>query len=614
MNLTLRHRLMLTLLPLLALVALLGVAGFVLLSRLGGRIDVILRENYRSVIYMERLNEALERIDSSFQFALAGREEDARRQYADNWSAFDENLAKERDNITLPGEADLVAELTALRDEYRPRGDAFHARSGDPARSRTYFGEEGRPGLLDLFRRIKAVSNEVLRINQENMEQASQDARATARSSLLWFGVGLAVVVALALLVARHTVRTALQPIRAMTESAQAIGAGNLDQVVPVHSGDELGQLAGAFNAMARQLRSYRQSQHARMLRLQKTTQAAIDSFPHPVLVVEPQGGVELANPAARRALGVLPDGGGPKPALPWQPPEPLRQPLAEALSDQRAYLPEGFDRVVPLRAGEEERSFLPRVLPIRDSDGATLGAALLLEDVTRFRLLDEVKSNLVATVSHELKTPLTGIRLAVHLLLEEAVGPLTPKQLELLLDARDNTERLLTMINNLLDLARLQEGRGRLEVRAESAAVLLQTAADALRPRAADQGVAVAMEVPPNLPPVAADARQLGHALQNLLDNALKHTERGGRITLGAAAGDGVVILSVADTGSGIPPEHLPHVFDRFYRVPGQKEGGSGLGLALVREIVTAHGGTVTGESRPGAGSVFRLTLPVAT
>src|SRR5262245_31623709 len=125
MNLTLRHRLMLTLLPLLALVALLGGAGFVLLSRLGDRIDVILRENYRSVIYMERLNEALERIDSSFQFALAGRESAARQQYDENWTAFDENLAKERDNITLPSEADLVAELTALRDKYRPRGDAF---------------------------------------------------------------------------------------------------------------------------------------------------------------------------------------------------------------------------------------------------------------------------------------------------------------------------------------------------------------------------------------------------------------------------------------------------------------------------------------------------------
>src|SRR5206468_12820456 len=132
--------------------------------------------------------------------------------------------------------------------------------------------------------------------------------------------------------------------------------------------------------------------------------------------------------------------------------------------------------------------------------------AALLLEDVTRFRLLDEVKSNLVATVSHELKTPLTGLRLVIHLLLEETVGPLNPKQLELLLDARENSERLLAMINNLLDLARLQTGSRQLDVRPESAESLLQAVSDAVRPRADDKGVEIVLQVPPGLPPVAVD------------------------------------------------------------------------------------------------------------
>ena len=128
--------------------------------------------------------------------------------------------------------------------------------------------------------------------------------------------------------------------------------------------------------------------------------------------------------------------------------------------NSQQEYVPEGFDKAIVVQIGEKPHSFLPRILPIRDADGATLGAAVLLEDVTRFRLLDDMKTNLVATVSHELKTPLTSIRLVLHLLLEENVGPLAPKQLELLVDARDNAERLLVMINNLLDLARLEQGR----------------------------------------------------------------------------------------------------------------------------------------------------------
>jgi len=257
----------------------------------------------------------------------------------------------------------------------------------------------------------------------------------------------------------------------------------------------------------------------------------------------------------------------------------------------------------------------LPRILTIRDPRGHTLGAAVVLQDVTRLRLLDQVKSNLVATASHELKTPLTSIRLAVHLLLEESVGPLTPKQMELLLDARENSERLLAMVNNLLDLARLEKGSRQLDVRPESAESLLQSAADAVRPRAEDKGVEFVVEVPMGLPTVAVDATRLGHALRNLLDNALTYTDRGGRITLSASAESEAVTLSVADTGIGIPAEHVPHVFEKFFRVPGQSRGtGTGLGLAIVSEIVAAHGGTIWCESRPGAGTAFHIRLPLSS
>jgi NtrC-family two-component system sensor histidine kinase KinB len=609
MTLTLRSRIILTLVPLLTLLAALGGAGYVLLSHLAGRIEVILRDNYDSVLYMERLGEAVERIDSSFTFALAGEEERARKQYAVYWKLYRKQLKLEQGNITLPDEGPLVKQLTALTDAYQQEGDAFYKLAATPARKQAYFGPDGKSGLLTRFTQIKEVAAEILHINQKNMEQASADARATAESSLLWFGGGLAVAAALAGLLAVRTVRDILRPLRAMTESALAIGGGNLDQVVPVVSADELGQLGGAFNTMARQLRDYRRSHHARMLRLQQTNQATIDAFPHPVLVVDGQNRVEMANPAARRLLGVGAE--GEHAPQPWAPPEPLRAPLADALAGRQDYLPEGFDHTFSLRLGDKEHSFLPRVLIIRDAQGQALGAAVLLEDVTRFRLLDQVKSNLVATVSHELKTPLTGIRLAVHLLLEEGVGPLTPKQLDLLLDARDNTERLLAMIENLLDLARLEVSEGRLDLHPEPPEELLRRAADAFRPRAEDRGIQLTVTAPPELPPVAADAGQLGRALHNLLDNALRYTPRGGRVALAASAQDGKVTLAVSDSGPGIAPQYLPHIFERFFRVPGQSKGGTGLGLAIVREVATAHGGSATCESRPGEGATFRLTLP---
>jgi signal transduction histidine kinase len=202
-------------------------------------------------------------------------------------------------------------------------------------------------------------------------------------------------------------------------------------------SRDEMGQLAEAFNRMSRQLRDYRQSHSARLLRVQRTSQATIDSFPEPVLVVDPRGHVEMANPAAHRLLGIAPPPGQAA-TYTWLPPAALRQPLDDALGKHRPFLTQAFDQTVTFRYNGEDRAYLPQILPIQDPFGITLGAAVVLNDVTRFRLLDQIKSDLVATVSHELKTPLTSVRLVLHLLLEETVGPLTAKQTELLIDARD--------------------------------------------------------------------------------------------------------------------------------------------------------------------------------
>jgi two-component system, NtrC family, sensor histidine kinase KinB len=609
---SLRLRIFWTLLPILGLLTILGVAGFLLLSQLSKRIDVILRENYDSVLYMENLNEAVERIDSGLQFALAGKEDLGRKQDAENWKVLLENLGKEQNNITLPGEGALVTSLTDLTQQYRQMTEAFFAGAGEKERKDLYFRDNGHPGLLALFNRIKSCAGEILRLNQGNMEEASRHARRTADSSVVWFGIALAVTAFLAFLAGLHMVRTILQPIQAITESARAIGAGNLDQVVPIVSGDELGQLAQAFNSMARQLRGYRQSQQTRLLRLQQTSQAAIDALPHPVLVVDPAGQVELANPAMQRVLAVLPPSPAQRSPIPWQPPESLRQPITDALAEQRAYTPEGFDRAISLRDGAHDRLYLPRVLPIHDREGATLGAALVLEDITRFHLLDEVKSNLVATASHELKTPLTSLRLAVHILLEESVGPLTSKQLELLLDARDNMERLLEMINNLLDLARLQEASRKLRLTLEEPGSILQQVADGIAPRAADKHIALVVQIPPIVPPISVDRAEIEHALTNLLDNALQHSERGAKIELGLQVTAQKVCFIVTDHGPGIAPEYMPHLFEKFFRVPGQKSlEGTGLGLAIVREIATAHGGDVLCISHPGEGTTFRLELP---
>jgi two-component system, NtrC family, sensor histidine kinase KinB len=607
---TLRQRLLLTLIFLIVLTGLPGATGIALLYRVSGRIDLILRENYDSVTYMVKLNEALERIDSSFNLALLGKEKIATDMYRTNWEEFQTNSRLEQGNITLPGEKQLVDELVALARDYRAEGDAFF-KSTNEERSRLYLGTPEKDGLSQRFIQIKKVASRIRELNEDNMKDASRQAQASARTARTWLSVGLIGATIVAALFARGTLRTILVPLNDITESALAIGAGNLNQTLPTTGPGELARLARAFNRMSVQLRDYRHSASSRLLRAQRTSQATIDAFPDPIIVLEPGGRVEMANPAARQVLGVAPPDEG-QTAVPWQPPESLRGPVQDALRLQRSFLTQAFDQTVTFRLANEERAFLPQVLPIADPYGNTLGAAVVLSDVTRFRLLDQIKTDLVATVSHELKTPLTSVRLAVHLLLEETVGPLTPKQTELLVDARDSAERLQNMIEHLLALARLEQGGDALNLQPCSPRAILEAAADAVRPRAQDRHLTLTVEDASGLPDIAVDAARLGHALNNLLDNALTYTEQGGRITLSARRGPEGVELSIADTGLGIPPEHLSQVFEKFFRVPEQSRGhGTGLGLAIVREIVAAHHGQVHVESQPGQGTVFRITLP---
>jgi two-component system, NtrC family, sensor histidine kinase KinB len=615
MRRSLRHQFMLLLTPLLLLLAVQGGLSVGLIENLGERINAILRENYDSVRAMERLNEALERIDSSFQFALVGKEEDARKDYAANWVQLEEQYAIETRNITIhPLEDQLVEQLRELKEEYHKEGDRFYALpKGDPKRDKVYFGGKDRPGLLGLFRRIKNVSGEILRINQENMEEASADAKKVVRMALWGLGVCLVLALGVALVVWR-LVPSLVRPIEAMTRAARAIGAGQLHRTVPVMGSDELAVLARTFNTMTRHLRDYRQSSSEQLLRSQQTSQATIDSFPDPVLVIDPEGRVDLANPAARRLLGVAPrSDAGPGP-LPWQPPEDLRMPLAEALAGQKPYLTTSFDQALTFRLDGNDCAYLPQIRPIRDPYGSILGAAVVLNDVTRFRLLDQLKTDMVSTVSHELKTPLASIRLALHLLLEETVGALEPKQTELLVDARDNAERLLELIEHLLALARLEQGREPVHAVPMTPSELLRGAADTVAARAKGKRITLVVEPGDHLPPVAVDPMRIRLALDNLLDNAVTYTESDGRVTLSAEQVDeGHVCLTIADTGIGIPPEYLPHVFEKFFRVPENRQpSGTGLGLAIVKEVVVAHGGQVRCESQPGQGTVFRLTLPI--
>jgi signal transduction histidine kinase len=273
---------------------------------------------------------------------------------------------------------------------------------------------------------------------------------------------------------------------------------------------------------------------------------------------------------------------------------------------------PSGYQDALQVFDDGTEHFFLPRLEAVNDESGRLAGLAVTLVDITGLHRMDEMKSGVVATVSHELKTPLTGLRMAIHLLLNERTGSLNSQQEELALSARQDAERLHKILTDLLDMGRLESGPSALDMKPMPARELPLEALDQLRPAYQSKGVALRFEWQAGDARVHADSARLRHVFTNLLDNALRYTPPGGEVTVTGKTDSLGVIFSVADTGEGVAPEHLARLFDKFYRAPGQAATGAGLGLAIARDIVEAHGGGIEANSRLGHGTEFLFHLPV--
>lgn len=242
------------------------------------------------------------------------------------------------------------------------------------------------------------------------------------------------------------------------------------------------------------------------------------------------------------------------------------------------------------------------------------LGVVLLLRDVTRLKEVERLKSQFVMTASHELKTPLTSIGMSIDLLLEGATDRLDERQNQLLATAHAEVRRLKHLVEELLDLERIEAGRIELELDRVPVSLLWEQVRKIFAPQAQAQGVEIRAELPPELPPVRADANKITWVLTNLVSNALRYVDQGGHVCVAARQAGDQLRLSVRDDGIGIPPEYQAKIFDKFVQVHGPAEHqGAGLGLAICREIVRAHRGAIWVESAPGAGSTFTFTLPIA-
>jgi signal transduction histidine kinase len=597
---TLNRRLLLGIAPVLLIFLAVGIYAIFLFSKLGGAIDVILRENYRSVVASQNMKETAAQMDSGLLLMLGGEEARGKRLFENAVPLFETNSDIESQNITLPGEADLENKVRQLHAQYMDATAKFFALSpSDPARRALYFDQ-----LLPTFNAVQETAGRILEKNQQNMVDANNAARRQSHAASQYMIATLLAGFIVAAGVTYLLARSIIQPLQSLTESARQLGEGNLDQHVPVPSRDEVGKLAEAFNKMAAKLRAYRQSSTEKILQAQQTTESALRAFPDPILVFSSEKEIELQNAAAERFLRQI---GGTIASL-----GALSSYIDQSLKGSVDFQPTSFDKALSVNLDGSEKFFLPRVLAMRNETGNPVGVVVALQDVTRFRVADDVKTDLIATVSHELKTPLTSMQMAVYLLLEEKVGPLNPKQTELLLAARNNSDRLFEMIEDLLDLARFEGGAALIEKKAVPGRQLVEEVAEREKEFVVSRGLELNLETEPHLPRVEVSRVRIDQVFANFISNAVKYSPSGGVITLSARReGAKNVRFAVRDEGLGVPRELRRRIFDKFFRVTESSDEGAGLGLSIAREIVLAHGGSIGVEGEEGKGSEFFFTLP---
>ncbi len=593
----LRTRLFFGLLPLLLVVIATGAYAIHVCHELAGPLERELVAANREALGLRDMRSAATLMSNALAFAGTSDPIGARRLLDERRSAFTKELMSQSASSAGLPRGRLVDALDSAFQDYSERCDRMLAAGG--AASLEDF-RANQDALYKVFEILDRMTEHDYAASKETQARAEHLASTAVGVLSATIGAGVALAVILAWILAASL----LKPIKALTASATALGDGQLDTNVPEFSRDELGSLARSFNTMAGKLRAYREATLARVLRTQRTMEATLTSAPDPLFLVSKEGSVEVRNPAAEELSRLKEFSGG-------FPPE-IAGHLSAVLSTEEHYVPQDYGRVVTFHVGREDRHYLPRILSIGDKLTEFKGAAVILQDVTKFRLLDDAKTNLVGTVSHELKTPLTGLRMAVYLLLEKTLGPLSGPQREMLESARDDADRLLRILDSLLDLTRLEAGASTLERSPVAVGALLGPIADEARVFISAAGQQLVVKVDPGLADVNVDSNRLRHVFINLLSNASKYSPPSGTITLSAEANPpGFVRFAVRDQGEGVPPEALPHLFDRFYRVPGQAKPGAGIGLAIAREIVVAHGGSIGCSSSPGAGTEFHFLIP---
>ncbi|MBV7494868.1 ATP-binding protein [Pseudomonas sp. NPDC086112] len=591
---TLRTRLFLSISALIT-VALLGLLlGLVGVMQMAGTQEALIRDNFVTLDLGLKLRQAL---GDQLIIMLDEQPDPAAFEASKQHSLelFDEGIARE------PSSEGAQYGFKKAKADYQNLLQSFDL-SSTPIQ---VVGGDG-----NLAEKFNALRNGLISEQKRALANIAEIERKARERALLIAGllglVGVAVLF-IGFITAHAIARRFGAPIEALAAAADNIGQGNFEVTLPISSAVEMNQLTRRFGIMAEALREHQATNIDELLAGQQRLQAVLDSIDDGLLIIDRQGHLEHLNPVAQRQLG-------------WDT-DRLGQGLGTAL--ERPELDEQLQLV--LRGGTLERApddlsievdgesrlLTYSLTPVSHTQGHILGAVMVLHDVTEQRAFERVRSEFVLRASHELRTPVTGMHMAFGLFRERTHFAEDSREADLLDTVNEEMQRLMQLINDLLNFSRYQNGLQKLSLAPCSIEDLLDQAQTRFARLAQEKGIELLVEVQGPLPRLQADQAQLERVLDNLIDNALRHTSHDGLIRLQARRHGERMIISVEDNGEGIAYGQQGRIFEPFVQV-GRKKGGAGLGLALCKEIVQLHGGRMGVYSRPGQGTQFYMALAI--
>ncbi len=508
-------------------------------------------------------------------------------------ASFERNLVKQQSNVTEVGEQEITDQLASHFDKYKKvPGDV----------------------LLELL--IRQDIYNLMKLNMDAIQRKSKMADETAKNAVLWIALTGTLCFLIAFTLLLNFPGAIANPIKELTASIRQIADKNYSERVHFESHDEFGDLASAFNTMAAKLEEYDNSNLSKILFEKKRIETLINNMPDPIIGLDEKRKILFANNEALKILNIDEKNLVGKYAQDVS----LTNDLMRSLTKDLVQSDQVKENREPLKiyADNKESYFEKEIIhvtitPTGESESRHIGDVIILQNITVFKELDFAKTNFIAIVSHELKTPLSSILISLKLLEDERVGKINKEQQELIHHVKEDSERLLKITGELLNMTQVETGKIQINIKATDPKEIIHYALEATKTQVENSKTDLEIISPANLPLILADSEKSAWVLTNFISNAIRYSPEGSRIIVNISLKEHYIEFSVQDFGKGIDEKYKDKIFERYFQIPGSDKAGTGLGLSICKEFIETQRGKIWLKSEVGTGSIFYFTLPKA-